>query len=62
VLTEKMLDEIEIRLEHSHCISLAQLSQQAQDLTVVWRTTKNLALRSYKIMRVQVIEKGSYKR
>jgi hypothetical protein len=57
-----MLDEIETILEHSHCISLAQLAQQAQDLTVVWRTTKNLALRSYKIMRVQVIEKGSYKR
>jgi hypothetical protein len=64
VLTEKMLDEIEARLEHLPRKSLARLDQQAQVLktTASRRATKNLHLRPYKITQVKVIEEGDYGR
>jgi hypothetical protein len=63
VLTEEMLDEIGVRLEHSPRKSLARLAQQAQvSKTTAGRATKNLHLWPYKITQVQVIEEGDYGR
>jgi transposase len=63
VLTDETLDEIGARLEHSPRKSLTRLAQQAQvSKTTVWRATKNLHLRPYKITQVQVIEEGDYGR
>jgi hypothetical protein len=62
MLTEETLDEIGARLEHSPRKSLARFAQQAQVSKTTWRATKNLHLRPYKIIQVQVTEEGDYGR